>query len=379
MHDAPPPPSRLGKLAAALPALGDPARVVAGGPAAVFAAKPVANKGFIVGPRYDSLFFIFSPLLALALGLLVANSPLENDIALFGAERTFAGVFIGTFIFAHLVAVVFRSHLNPKIFRRHPLRFTLVPIALLVGCGLSPWVLVVTSVIATFWDVYHSSMQTFGLGRIYDMRAGNEPRTGRYLDMIFNLFLYAGPIAAGASLMDHVEDFYEFEAVGSAFFSTIPAYVDYHSRWLTWGVLCAGVPFYLYYAFAYWRFHRRGYRISWQKVALYVSTGVTSIFVWGFNPFGEAFFIMNFFHAFQYFAIVWWSEKGTMVNALRLGPRPWSKPLALTLFLGFAFAYGFGAEIYDGNNPWPLAVILMIAIMHFWYDGFVWSVRRKEV
>ena len=60
---------------------------------------------------------------------------------------------------------------------------------------------------------------------------------------------------------------------------------------------------------------------------------------------------MNFFHAFQFFAIVWWSEKGTLVNALRLGSRAWSKPLALVLFLGFAFTYGFGAEIYDGNNP----------------------------
>ncbi len=313
------------------------------------------------------------------IGLLIANSPLERDFLMFGMDKTFASVFIGTFIFAHLIAVVFRSHLNPKIFRRYPVRFTLVPIALLVACGLSPWVLVITSVIATFWDVYHSSMQTFGLGRIYDMRAGNDARVGRRLDMIFNLFLYAGPIAAGASLMNHIEDFYEFDAVGSAFFTSIPAYVDYHSRWLTWGTLALGTPFYLYYAYAYWRFARQGYRISRQKVALYVSTGITSIYVWGFNPLGEAFFIMNFFHAFQYFAIVWWSEKSTMMDAFRLRSVSWAKPAALMIFLGFAFGYGFWAEIYEGDSNWPFALILMIAIMHFWYDGFVWSVRRKEV
>jgi hypothetical protein len=140
-----------------------------------------------------------------------------------GTQAAFAGVFIGTFIFAHLAAVGFRSHLNPQITRRNPLRFTLVPLALLVACGLSPWVLVITSVVATFWDVYHSSMQTFGLGRIYDMRTGNDPRAGRRLDMIFNLFLYAGPIAAGITLMDHVEDSYEFKKVGSVFFASIPA------------------------------------------------------------------------------------------------------------------------------------------------------------
>ena len=64
------------KLAAMLPALGDPEWVIAHGPAAVFAAKPVASGGFIVGARYNSLFFICLPLLAVALGLLVAISPL---------------------------------------------------------------------------------------------------------------------------------------------------------------------------------------------------------------------------------------------------------------------------------------------------------------
>jgi hypothetical protein len=68
-----------------------------------------------------------------------------------------------------------------------------------------------------------------------------------------------------------------------------------------------------------------------------------------------------------------------MVNAFRRGSLAWSKPLAIPLFLDFAFAYGFWAEIYDGDSRWPLAVILMIAIMHFWHNGFVWSVRRKEV
>lgn len=37
--------SLIGRLTSVLPALGDPARVVAGGPAAVFAAKPISNGG----------------------------------------------------------------------------------------------------------------------------------------------------------------------------------------------------------------------------------------------------------------------------------------------------------------------------------------------
>ena len=38
-------------------------------------------------------------------------------------------------------------------------------------------------------------------------------------------------------------------------------------------------------------------------------TGAVSLYAWGFNPFGHAFFVMNFFHAWQYFAIVWSTDK----------------------------------------------------------------------
>ncbi len=57
-----------------------------------------------------------------------------------------------------------------------------------------------------------------------------------------------------------------------------------------------------------------------------MSTGLVSIYTWGFNTWGEAFFIMNVFHAVQYFGIV-----------------------------------------------------LVMSIMHFWYDGFIWSVQKKQV
>jgi hypothetical protein len=48
------------------------------------------------------------------------------------------------------------------------------------------------SVLATFWDVYHSALQTFGFARIYDRKAGNDPMVGRRLDWHLNQLLYAG-------------------------------------------------------------------------------------------------------------------------------------------------------------------------------------------
>ena len=31
------------------------------------------------------------------------------------------------------------------------------------------------------------------------------------------------------------------------------------------------------------------------------------------------------------------------------------------------------------NLEWAVAFALVVTLMHFWYDGFIWSVRRREV
>ncbi len=43
-------------------------------------------------------------------------------------------------------------------------------------------------------------------------------------------------------------------------------------------------------------------------------------------------------------------------------------------------AYGLWAELVDSREQRvALAVTLVVSLMHFWYDGFIWSVRRREV
>src|SRR5262245_1885601 len=181
-------------------------------------AAATVSKRYIVGPVYDVLFFIGSPLLALGLGILASLYDLSaQKVTVFGHQDSPIGIFIGTFIMAHLFAVFFRSNGNPKIFALYPYRFTVVPIVLLAVMCMNRFIAVSVGVLATWWDVYHSSLQTFGLGRIYDVRAGNDPRIGRRLDLLLNLVLYAGPILAGASLMLHTKDFHEFDGVSPFF------------------------------------------------------------------------------------------------------------------------------------------------------------------
>jgi len=345
---------------------------------------PAPTSGFLVGHAFDSVFFLYSPLIALCLGVGVAQVPAltETSLQVDGRGISPVNLFIGSMIAAHLVLVFARSHANRAVFARHPLRFLLVPPLLFCAFYGSFWAAMVASALATWWDLYHSSMQTFGLARLYERKAGNDVQAARSLDKWLNLLLYIGPVLAGATLVDHLRSFENLDQVGlgQAFFSAIPARVQSVSRLLTWAVVGVGVPFLAYYVYAHVRLARAGHRVSPQKVFLLVATGVTSIYTWGFNSFGQAFFIMNFFHAWQYFAIVWWTENGNLKRVLRLEGRRLATPLLLLAFVALPAGYGLLVTAsHITTNSALFCLALVVALMHFWYDGFIWSVRAAHV
>ncbi len=336
------------------------------------------NRGrYIVGPSYDWLWILGAPVLALVIGIVVSDSLLATEERFVGSESdTPIGFFIGTIIHAHLVAVLFRSHNNPSIRSRYPFRFSVVPVLLWLAIVSSAWLAVAATVVATFWDVWHSGAQTFGFARIYERNHGTPPELGRRLDYWLAQLMYAGPILAGVTLMDHVESFESFEDVGDALFASVPAHVEGHRQWITWAVLSIGAGFLVGYVLYFWQLARRGFRPSWLKVWLVVSTGAVSIYSWGFNSWGQAFLIMNLFHGVQYLALVWASE-GKRI-ALRFRIPNWPR-VACALFLGSVLLYGFGVQALDPDVRWLWAVTMVVSLMHFWYDAFVWSVRRDEV
>ena len=345
-----------------------------------FLAPLSQRDAYIVGPTYDWLLFLLPPLVALSIGYLVSDSWISYRVVEWGGyEETLAGLLIGVFIHAHLFAVFFRSHGNPTVFSRFKARFLVVPPLLFLGMVTSNWVLISVSVLATFWDVYHSALQTFGFARIYDAKQGNDPSVSRRLDWWLNQLLYAGPILAGATMLDHFQDFNEFEAVGAAFFTTIPVYMEGYQKYYAWAVIYAGCMFLFFYTFTQIRLAGEGYRISPLKVFLLVSTGLVSIFAWGFNSWGEAFLIMNFFHALQYFGIVWARERGNMLRLLRLKQSVMGYSATLLIFLSVTFGYGLWVETLDTSFTVLWAITLTVSIMHFWYDGFIWSVQKNQV
>ena len=339
-----------------------------------------SSSPFIASRRYDSLLFIYSPLIALSIALLLTplHWAFERTRALGGVDSRVA-IFIGVFTTAHLFAVLFRSHANGKIFARHRIRFALVPLLLFAALLGSKWILLCCVVLAAVWDVYHSSLQNFGLCRIWDARQGNDPNAGRQLDRWLAHSLYIAPILAGPSLHKTLEGLTRFGEVDSALPGQLLGLIDRVHGPLAAIVWVAAAGFIGYYVFAYRRLARSGYRVSRQKIAFLVSVGFTSILAGGFLPPLEAFFIANFFHNVQYFGIVWWAEKASIRRVFRLSPDT-HDAFALTAYLGSMLLVAIACEsAVRSNLQWGVALALVVTLMHFWYDGFIWSVRRHQV
>lgn len=343
-----------------------------------------ASRGFIHSAPFDAILLIGSPLLAFLLGFGLSFLPSGSDQVLFlDQPGTISGIALKTVIHAHLVIVFFRSHGNAGVRARHPVRFFLVPLALFLATFLSIDALVVAIVVSTYWDNIHSSLQTFGIGRIYDQKAGADVEKGRQLDIWLNYLMYFAPFMAGPLWLLTLQMFAQLGLGAEHWLIRGLLAVQ---PWFQKGLWVAAPLFVIAYVVHVARRFRAGEQLSWQKYALFSSTAVTSAWAWGFNPFGQALLIVNVFHAVQYFAIVWWSERknlGTLFGTatLRHGSLWTAAALVFVgLFYGFWLA---SASDFWATSHWVkrfiLALTNTVALLHFWYDGFIWSVRKKDV
>jgi len=335
-------------------------------------------KGAIGGPFFDALLLWGCPLVSAILvwawiagaGLLAA--PLRD-----GAIAALA-VAVSVLTFAHLIAVAPRAYLNREVFEANRRRLTIVPLLLVAALTLSPTLLLIGGVVAVFWDVHHSAMQSFGLGRIYDMKAGNGPLVLRRTDLRLNWALYVGPIAAGASLMAHLEGLNGFGPLGWSALTAIPSLAESHLTGIREVAILAWLGILGWAAWDYRAAVAQGYRLPVHKVALIGSTGLVSIAAWGFTTPVAAFAIINLFHAVQYFALVWLKEGSRMAGIGGAGNSGRRDVIALAIFLllclGFGLAYQYGRDA-----RWLAGAFIACSLLHFWYDSFVWSVRKKQV
>lgn len=338
---------------------------------------------FIQGPAFDGLFFLGAPLWALLMGFLFSRlSPEQDAVTFLDQQTTLTSMVLRTIIHSHLVLVLFRSHGNAKVRRRHPLRFYLVPILLLGAMMVSLEFLAIVLVVSTYWDMVHSSLQTFGIGRIYDARAGADVDRGRTLDLWLNHVIYLGPFIAGPLWLAVLQVFALAEREHVPFTLEAAAMITQVQPAMRMLVFIAAPAVVIAYAIHVVRRARAGQPVSRLKLALFATTATASVWAWGFNSFGQALLVVNTFHAVQYFALVWWSERDNMSKLFGTRALPWSQVLTAACFIIVGLAYGFWLgsvseqwAVHEGAKRFVLALTNTVALLHFWYDGFIWSVR----
>ncbi len=328
----------------------------------------------------DLLFIICCPLLALLAVVLFCEPRLKNGAFLYGNDTPY-WFSIGATLLTHMhVLLVFtRSHLNKEIFSRFKYRFTLIPLIILLSMWISPLFFAALSVLGLYWDEWHSLMQTFGFGRIYDGRVGNSPLPGRKLDM--GLCFVVG-LLPHLILLTYLPNSQRNEG--------LIKYLELSEGMVNrfgWILEFARMPLYLFaagylifYIYSYKKLIDQGYEYSKAKFALFAVTGTATVLTASFFTVADGIFFGNIYHALQYVFIVFITERPSLSSLTGLKQKN-NSGVNLIYFLvivPFMFVIA-GLRQMTAHIEYLAAFWLLTSLLHFWFDGFIWSVRRQDV
>ncbi len=284
----------------------------------------------------------------------------------------------------HYFATFVRTYGDRDLFSRFKTRFVVAPLVLLVVCvGMfasdqrGPLLLVTTG-----WAFWHWLAQAFGFARIYDSKVGSFRPLTAWLDkalvvtgfvatVILNpastatfgkVFLDAGiPLPSAAA----------YAAVRAVVFAASGAVLLAYAANLGW-TIARGLPW------------------SWQKQFMHATTIGYYWFAFAWLPnVLVAYVLYELFHDIQYYAITWLTCRQ---RVQRPGVQPWLarmfRPGTLAV-VGFVLvmsafgaldAFGRGALTAgsEAHDVW-LGVFLTAALLHYYYDGFVWKAREQAL
>ncbi|MBI4821386.1 MAG: hypothetical protein HY791_34320 [Deltaproteobacteria bacterium] len=340
-------------------------------------AGPESKPWHIRGLVFDLVWIVGMPMLAflVIVATCLPRVPGQSILGMVGTTPPLLAFVAGTVTFTHINVTVARIYLNKDVFSRFGTRLVVAPIILFVALAVSSPMLAIIGVVAMFWDEYHSFMQTFGFGRIYDARLGNDPNVGRWHDIFMCFVLEWLPYLIAATFVG--EEDHEI-------FRTGPEYaLTRRGRFIAPGELQGvligfAILYAIFYVASYTRFARRGYRVAPAKIALFVSTGAANWLLVGFFSLIEGAAMANLYHGLQYIAIIWVSERFNLRGTFRL-----SNLRKAGVAIAFLIILVPSVMVAVARVAIPASHLLMAfwatsSLLHFWSDGFVWSVRKQQ-
>jgi len=325
---------------------------------------------WILGPWQDWLLFIGTPALILPLVLLARTRVRIEDLALFVASFGAVG---------HHFPGLLRAYGDAELFQRFKVRFVIAPLFLVAVCvfciarELSGLTLVLYA-----WGVWHGLAQTYGFLRIYDAKVQSQATLTCRLDLAMCVVWFLGLVVLSPTRLRRVLEM--FYASGGL---VVPAAWLSGARAVAQAALVAVTMAFLLHLLIEWR---RGHRPSPLKLL----TMVTSFSFWWYSNIAVSnlllgILLFELFHDVQYLSIVWaFNRKRAEKGALRGLSRFLFRPRAALIggYVGLVFAYGALSYAANGMpSALPKKVLLGVlaasALLHFYYDGFIWKVSDK--
>jgi tetratricopeptide (TPR) repeat protein len=266
------------------------------------------------------------------------------------------------------------------LFERFKWRFILAPIFLVLVCVAFTWWDLKGIVLVVFlWGVWHGMMQTYGFCRIYDAKVGSFAAFTRRLDFAVCAVWFAAAVMLSPQRMA--------VALETNYASGGPHIASSLLQGAQKVFLGAAIAVSVMFLANYILMWVRGQRPNPVKVVLlgtsiafwwYCNNWVTNILV------GIALF--EVFHDVQYLSIVWIYNRNrvekdrTITGFMRFVFR--RSGSLLGLYVGLVIAYGSLSLLkevqIDVVKQALTGLVAASALLHFYYDGFIWKVREKS-
>ena len=335
---------------------------------------------YIIDRRADWIWFLTLPFAAVVIGLL-------SHQYLSGTALAAIAVWITV---PHHFATWLRVYGSSVEFNRWRDRFIVGPFVLVllayVAMRYAPLSLVL---IVTLWDHQHSLMQQYGFSRIYDFKAGAGTATTSRFDLLFNWILFVNMLVVSPLWsVIWVRMLHEWRI-------PIGAETVQFVHLTSWTIAAAYLV--LYAGHAIWCV-RRGHTLNPLKYLFLFS----SYFLWYYTSFNTTYLLVfavahRIMHGMQYIVMVYFYLRnklermgGESAFLAYLGRPGNLKAFALlcgayalvyhALAEGYTRDFGFGLVGFNSNfDLFSYSLVSSFALMHYYYDAFIWKVRKKEV
>lgn len=291
-------------------------------------------------------------------------------------------LFVGAFgAMGHHLPGMIRAYGDRALFDRFKIRFVVAPLAILAVCiWSSMYNIQAVQLVAMAWGIWHGMMQTYGFCRIYDAKASAKAAARARMDLALCFAWFSAAVLLSPMRFRTLLELY-YESGGPVIASSVVDAIRI-AVIVALGLVTVG---FLWRQFSDWRAGRGASPVKITLLASsiafwwYCNNGVQNILV------GIALF--EVFHDVQYLAIVWIYNRTRVERDESIGGFMrfvFRRSGALIgVYVGLVLAYGaIGLTQSAITAEWIrhglIGVVTASALLHFYYDGFIWKVRETQ-